>query len=634
MNVFVLIGFSDAPVPSRARLQEEAEILAKRAAEDPSWAGWQTGSKRICILPFVTSHDSVAGLRSHLHVVSPELKDRTAAFAKGGVFICNARLLVTDLLSGRLVPESVDGLFVNHAHGVQELSADAFVLRLYRLKNTRGFVRAISDAPDGFARGQVQVEKVMQRCFLNELDVWPRIRKEVQDSLSQESQPDVVQIKLELPKEMLEIQRHILNIFQSTLAELKKDPHVDLGDLDVKGSLNSAFESELKQVLDLAWQNLGPSARRLVNDLSGLRRLLTELLRGDAVDFLRLLDTLCKTQNHGQSHAAWLYSSDAQSLLALARGRVYEICREEDLVVLKRKLEPHAKWCKILEAIDRTIEKVTASEGSEVQESSKPCGMAPIDSDSDLEIVGVRVKRPRTSSVLEPRLLIIAPEDRSRRQLSNFLHRGGAATLLDSLGSYFKDGRDLGAQSREVGGLGTREAHLVAQEAEKVARELEDLVAESCLRMREVAGRACHPRVDVVAESEELEMRLEEMKPHAVIVFEPSLQAIRQVEVYHAQLHARRVKIEPGMSQEPVQVQALQVYLLAFEDSIETYRYQQSLLSESQAVDAIIRFRQHMTWRIDPPTEMAPPESSRRGGGARALQAQLKPRVVVDMRLD
>ena len=582
---------------------------------------------------------SPAGLRNHLHVVGPELKDRAAAFAKGGAFICSARLLVTDLLSGRLVPESVDGLFVNHAHGVQELSADAFVLRLYRLKNTKGFVRAISDAPDGFARGQVQVEKVMQRCFLNDMDVWPRIRKEVQESLSQESQPEVAQIKLELPKEMLEIQRHILNIFQSTLAELKKDPHVDLGDLDVKGSLNSAFESELRQVLDLAWQNLGPSARRLVNDLSGLRRLLTELLRGDAVDFLRLLDTLCKTQNQGQSHAAWLHSADAQSLLALAKGRVYEICRENDVAVLQRRLEPHAKWCRILEAIDRTIEKVAASEASgafgasEVRESSKPC---PIDSDSDLEIVGVRTKRPRTSSVLEPRLLIIAPEDRSRRQLSDFLHRGGAATLLDSLGSYFKD-RDSG-QKGDVGGLGVREASLVAQEAEKVARELEDLVAESCLRMREVAGRACHPRVDVVAESEELEMRMEEMRPHAVILFEPSLQAIRQVEVYHAQLHARlRVKIEPGMSQEPVQEpvpRQLQVYLLAFEDSIETYRYQQSLLSESQAVDAIIRFRQHVTWRIDPPTELGPPESSRRGGGARGLQAQVKPRVVVDMRFD
>ena len=58
--------------------------------------------------------------------------------------------------------------------------------------------------PDAFSR--VQVEKVMQRCFLNDMEVWPRIRKEVQETLKQGRQPEVVQIKLELPPQMLEIQ--------------------------------------------------------------------------------------------------------------------------------------------------------------------------------------------------------------------------------------------------------------------------------------------------------------------------------------------------------------------------------------------------------------------------------------------
>ena len=597
------------------------------------------------------------------------MDDRAAAFSRGGAFIANARLLVPDMLSGRLVPGTIDGIFVNHVHGVGELSADAFVLRLFRLSNTRGFIRAVSDVPDAFSR--VQVEKVMQRCFLDDMEVWPRIRKEVQETLKQGRQPEVVQIKLELPPQMLEIQRYILNILQSTLGELKKDPNLDLSHLDLKDSVSAAFDVDLRQMLDPAWQNLGPVARRLVNDLTGLRRLLKEMLRGDAVDFLRLLDSLCK---EAQSAPAWLYSPDAQVVLRLAKERVYEICKGPPLEhngqmgqmgqmpVLQRKLEPHAKWAKILDAIDRTISHVAEAEqlcdsnALSVDEPAVESRCPVVDgSDSDLEIVGIKhvAKKQRTQKhannggVVEPRILIIAPDDRSRRQLSTFLHRGSEATLLDNLGSYFKERGarlrgDWGDRREQMMNPQPREGALLAKEAEAVARELEEIRPDAgALGLRQLKdGRPCHPRIDVVVEETEgqLELRMEENKPHAVIVFEPTLQAIRTVEVYNATVHNqtsfRNIKLEVDVdapdAPAPAPVAPLYVYLLYFEDSIEKYRYQQNLLTESQAVDAIIRFRQHMTWRVDLPTEVAP-ESSRRGGGARAQV--MKPQVVVDMHL-
>ena len=613
-----------------------------------------------------------------MSVIGPDFSvdDRAAAFSRGGAFIANARLLVPDMLSGRLVPGTIDGVFVNHAHGVGELSADAFVLRLFRLSNTRGFIRAVSDVPDAFSR--VQVEKVMQRCFLNDMEVWPRIRKEVQETLKQGRQPEVVQIKLELPPQMLEIQRYILNIVQSTLGELKKDPNLDLNHLDLKDSVSAAFDADLRQVLDPAWQNLGPLARRLVNDLTGLRRLLKEMLRGDAVDFLRLLESLCKEA----SAPAWLHSPDAQVVLRLAKERVYEICKGPpfehngqmaqmgQMPVLQRKLEPHAKWAKILDAIDRTISHVAEAEelcdsnALAIDEPAVESRCPVVDgSDSDLEIVGIKhvAKKQRThknannGGVVEPRILIIAPDDRSRRQLSTFLHRGSEATLLDNLGSYFKersarlrgDRGDWGDRSEQMmNTLQPRDGALLAKEAGAVARELEEIRPDAgALGLRQLKdGRPCHPRIDVVVEETEgqLELRMEEIKPHAVIVFEPTLQAIRTVEVYNATVHNQRsfrhIKLEVEDVEDaqdappPVApVAPLYVYLLSFEDSIEKYRFQQNLLTESQAVDAIIRLRQHMTWRVDLPTEVAPPESSRRGGGARA--PVMKPQVVVDMHL-
>lgn len=42
---------------------------------------------------------------------------RQTEYAKGGLFIMSSRILVTDLLCGRLPPEIVDGIIVNHADG-------------------------------------------------------------------------------------------------------------------------------------------------------------------------------------------------------------------------------------------------------------------------------------------------------------------------------------------------------------------------------------------------------------------------------------------------------------------------------------------------------------------------------------
>ena len=46
------------------------------------------------------------------------------------------------------MPETLDGLFVNHAHTVDDFSAETFVLLLYRGRNLRGFLRVVTDRAD------------------------------------------------------------------------------------------------------------------------------------------------------------------------------------------------------------------------------------------------------------------------------------------------------------------------------------------------------------------------------------------------------------------------------------------------------------------------------------------------------
>jgi len=61
------------------------------------------------------------------------------------------RILVVDMLSGRLPGRWVAGVVVLNAHRVTDTSGDGFAVRLFRAANAAGFVRAFSDAPTSFA---------------------------------------------------------------------------------------------------------------------------------------------------------------------------------------------------------------------------------------------------------------------------------------------------------------------------------------------------------------------------------------------------------------------------------------------------------------------------------------------------
>lgn len=60
------------------------------------------------------------------------------------------RILVVDILSGRLPGRWVAGVLVVNAHRVTDTSGEGFAVRLLRASNPAGFVRAFSDQPTSF----------------------------------------------------------------------------------------------------------------------------------------------------------------------------------------------------------------------------------------------------------------------------------------------------------------------------------------------------------------------------------------------------------------------------------------------------------------------------------------------------
>jgi DNA excision repair protein ERCC-4 len=78
---------------------------------------------------------------------------REKMYAAGGIFSITSRILVVDMLTGLLNPETITGMLVLHADRVIATSLEAFILRIYRQKNKVGFLKAFSDNPDPFTPG-------------------------------------------------------------------------------------------------------------------------------------------------------------------------------------------------------------------------------------------------------------------------------------------------------------------------------------------------------------------------------------------------------------------------------------------------------------------------------------------------
>lgn len=82
---------------------------------------------------------------------------REALYKQGGVYLVTSRILIVDMLSGKIDVSKIRGVVVNHAHRVTETSTEAFIVRIYRQKNRHGFLKAFSDEPEPLLQGFAKV---------------------------------------------------------------------------------------------------------------------------------------------------------------------------------------------------------------------------------------------------------------------------------------------------------------------------------------------------------------------------------------------------------------------------------------------------------------------------------------------
>ncbi|KAM3462578.1 hypothetical protein MY5147_007068 [Beauveria neobassiana] len=608
---------------------------------------------------------------------------REKMYAAGGIFSITSRILVVDLLTALLSPETITGLIVLHADRIVATSLEAFILRVYRQKNKVGFLKAFADNPDPFTIGFSPLATMMRNLFLKKASLWPRFHVTVAQSLEGKKKAEVIELEVPMTEYMTDIQNAIMECVEISIHELKKgNPGLEMDDWNLDNALLKNFDVIVRRQLDPNWHRVSWKTKQIVNDLTVLRGLLAYVVSYDAVSFLQHLDTIHAAHSPPpgstrQTQSPWLFLDAAQTLFETARKRVYsasikQISQEENIDSLRPVLEELPKWsllAEVLEEIDRDLHFEPHARDDSNGTILIMCSN--IDTCRQLRnyLQTMHVKPKVTTKTSDdeddphkPSAIFMM-----RRRLRNYLRwkrqfavvnaslftennkalnsatdsrpghggmRGGRAPSNKRRRQRGGGNMAVGMSRAENGSISqffekpNEVAELMAevQITEEEAKQKDEVIADPLDNMEDYYQ--LYDMQDLVVihayDGDQDEHVLEEVRPRYIIMYEPDASFIRRVEVYRSSHNDRNVR----------------VYFLYYGGSVEEQRYLASVRREKDAFTRLIKERASMSlvMTVEPHGIQDPQEAflrtvnTRIAGGGRLAATAEPPRVVVDVR--
>ncbi|KAK2783868.1 hypothetical protein FQN53_008930 [Emmonsiellopsis sp. PD_33] len=298
---------------------------------------------------------------------------RQRMYGQGGILSVTSRILVVDMLSKLLDPETVTGLIILHAEKVVATSLEAFIIRIYRQFNKIGFLKAFSDSPEPFTTGFNPLANMMRNLFLRKPSLWPRFQVTVAESLEGRKKAEVIELEVPMTDKMKDVQNAVLECVEANINELKRaNSGLDMEGWTVDSALQQNFDLAIRRQLDPVWHRVSSRTKQIASDLTVLRSILHSLLTYDAVSLIKYLDTViaahsAPTGSTKQNYSPWLFLDAAHILFETAKSRVYrgkidnkEFMSESSKLptTLELVLEEQPKWSVLADVLDE-IERST-----------------------------------------------------------------------------------------------------------------------------------------------------------------------------------------------------------------------------------------------------------------------------------
>ncbi|KAF9075743.1 hypothetical protein BDP27DRAFT_953568 [Rhodocollybia butyracea] len=258
-------------------------------------------------------------------------RDRQDLYKGGGLIAVTLRILIVDMLQNIVPIDLITGIMVMHAEKVSPLHLVSFITRLYREKNTSGFLKAFTDQPEHITSGLSPMKNIMKELQLRRVWVYPRFHQEVKDTLERK-RADVIELAQNLTDNMDDIHGAIIQCMTITLSELRRSKvELDLDGLNLPAAYFSSFDHIVRKQLDPIWHKVGPSTKALVRDLGVLRRLVGYLLVYDPLQFHSYCQSLVEaatTTNPDSGPSSlgksqWMLTDAANIIFQAAKRRCF-----------------------------------------------------------------------------------------------------------------------------------------------------------------------------------------------------------------------------------------------------------------------------------------------------------------------
>jgi DNA excision repair protein ERCC-4 len=607
---------------------------------------------------------------------------REKMYAQGGIFSITSRILVVDLLTSLLDPETITGIVVLHADRIVATSLEAFILRIYRQRNKVGFLKAFSDNPEPFTTGFAPLSTMMRNLFLRNVSLWPRFQAVVAQALEGKKKAEVIELEVPMSDSMRDIQNAIMECVEVSIGELKKsNSGLEMEDWNVDSALHKQFDMVVRRQLDPVWHRVSWKTKQIVNDLTVLRGMLHTLLTYDAVSFNRHLDTILAAHSPPpgstrQNQSPWLFLDAAHTIFDTAKRRVYTgksaQVEAESIDSLRPVLEEQPKWAvlaEVLDEIDRDlyfnpivrddsngtilIMCTDTAQCRQLREYLQTMHVRPETAQADDDAEG-KEDEPSAAFMMRRRLRGYLKWKKEFAKISAALFAenqnalNGATNLRNQTNNNFRGKAPANKRRRVRGGGNTGSGPSRAANGSILASEDKPLEVATLMSEIQPTETESAQKEEILADPlEDMEdyyqlydMQdllvihaydgdmdehvLEEVKPRYIIMYEPDTSFVRRVEVYRSSHNDRNVR----------------VYFLYYGGSVEEQRYLSSVRREKDAFTKLIKEKSTMSIVMtldahgveDSQEAFLRTINTRIAGGGRLAATAQPPRVVVDVR--
>lgn len=387
----------------------------------------------------------------------------------------------------------------------------------------------------------------------------------------------------------------IAELLDVSVKELRKHERLDTTDLSPSQGLTSAFDETVKKQLAPVWHTVSPKIRQIVADMRTLRSLANYLLKFDAITFLKYLENLRVTDG---SKSAWMFHSAAHVIFEAAKGRVYKIKQEGQTAEVEPILEELPKWKALMDILYEVMD--------DKKDHDTPV-LVFCDDEFTCEQLQKVIRPDGAKRYMEAQYLKYLASKVEKAQTG--VKRSSSGIPVNMAPQSQIEESALRAQAKELGAL---EKH--SNDEQKNGSDKTDEWFREHVRF--------------VPSNSVGYISLWENCPSYVVVHDPDITLIRQLELYCAQHDYSKVR----------------VYLLRYEPSPELDKYHSRLLRERSSFEDLIKAKGSMALNISSrtstpyiPIERADNSASansitRKGGGRAALPGTEKIRVIVDVR--